>query len=267
MKDPLLLELVSVARAAGDAIMKIYDRGFEVDTKADDSPVTEADIAAEALIFERMKEIDAALPIVAEEAANRGEVPELGERFLLVDPLDGTKEFIQRRGDFTVNLGLIENGAPVAGVVVAPARKEAFAGRVGVGAWQAKGEGSDWQPIGVRKANPTNLVAVASRSHMSEETRTFIQERGVESFAQAGSSIKFCLLARGEADLYPRLGRTMEWDTAAADAVLRAAGGRVDTLDGKSLRYGKRNQADDSDFANPYFIAAGYDWHGAGTKA
>jgi 3'(2'),5'-bisphosphate nucleotidase len=267
MQDPLLLQLVSVARAAGDAILKIYERGFEVDTKSDDSPVTEADTTAEALILQRMNEVDPELPIVAEEAVNRGEVPPPSSRFLLVDPLDGTKEFIQRRGDFTVNLGLIEDGSPVAGVVVAPARQETFAGRVGVGAWQAKGANSDdWQPIRVRKPDASNLIAVASRSHMSEETQAFIDERGVKSFAQAGSSIKFCLVARGEADLYPRLGRTMEWDTAAADAVLRAAGGRVDTLDGKPLVYGKRNQAHDSDFANPYFVAAGYEWHVASEK-
>ncbi len=262
MQDALLKDLVDIARAAGDVILKIYERGFDVDHKADDSPVTEADLAAEALIIERVRALYPDLPIVAEESVNRGDIPTLGQRFLLVDPLDGTKEFIQRRGDFTVNIGLIENGSPVAGVVVAPARHETFAGRVGEGAWQAVGEGNnDWQAISVRAHDPSKLVAVASRSHMSDDTKVFLSERGVDSFAQAGSSIKFCLVARGEADLYPRLGRTMEWDTAAADAVLRAAGGRVDTVDGKPLQYGKQNQAHDSDFANPYFVAAGYTWH------
>ncbi len=261
MNDPLLKDLVGIARDAGDVILEIYERGFEIDQKTDDSPVTEADVAAEALILERLKEVLPNVPVIAEEAVNRGEVPELAERFVLVDPLDGTKEFIQRRGDFTVNIGIIENGVPVAGVVVAPARQETFAGRSGVGAWQAKGPRSDdWQPISVRRHDPDNLVAVASRSHMSDETKAFIEERGVQDFAQAGSSIKFCLVARGDADIYPRLGRTMEWDTAAADAVLRAAGGRVDTLDGKPLLYGKRNQAHDSDFANPHFVASGFAW-------
>lgn len=265
MNDPFLLDLVAIARAAGEVILDIYQRDFEIDEKSDASPVTEADIAAERLIIERLAALDPTLPVVAEEAVNRGEVPDAAERFVLVDPLDGTKEFIQRRGDFTVNIGLIERGLPVAGVVVAPARGEVFAGRVGVGAWQARKEdGYRWEPISVRTPDRKALVAVASRSHMSDETREFIERHRVESFAQAGSSIKFCLVARGEADLYPRLGRTMEWDTAAADAVLRAAGGRVDTLDGEPLRYGKRNQADDSDFANPFFVAASFDWAAAG---
>ncbi len=261
MKDPLLNDLVRIARDAGDVIMNIYERDFEVLQKADESPVTEADVAAEALIVERLAKVLPDVPVIAEEAVNRGEIPKFEGRFLLVDPLDGTKEFIQRRGDFTVNIGLIENGVPVAGVVVAPARKETFAGKSGVGAFQANGKDSDvWEAIHVRVHDQKNLVAVASRSHMSEETKAFIDELGVKEFAQAGSSIKFCLVARGQADIYPRLGRTMEWDTAAADAVLRAAGGRVDTLDGVPLTYGKRNQANDSDFANPYFVAAGFSW-------
>lgn len=264
MLDPFLQDLVAIARAAGEVILDIYQRDFQIDEKSDSSPVTEADTTAERLILERLAQLEPRLPVVAEEAVNRGEVPDIAERFLLVDPLDGTKEFIQRRGDFTVNIGLVEHGLPVAGVVLAPARGELFAGRVGVGAWEArKDSGYRWEPIAVRKANPSALVAVASRSHLSDETRDFIERHHVENFAQAGSSIKFCLVARGEADLYPRLGRTMEWDTAAADAVLRAAGGRVDTLDGKPLRYGKRNQANDSDFANPHFVASSFDWAAA----
>jgi 3'(2'), 5'-bisphosphate nucleotidase len=265
--DPLLLDLVDIARAASDVILKIYERDFKVETKADQSPVTEADEAGEALIMERVRSRYPELSIVAEEAVNRGQIPQQASRFLLVDPLDGTKEFIQRRGDFTVNLGLIENGSPVLGVVAAPARGEVFAGKVGVGAWMAKGDmnGGDlnWKPISVKPSDPSGLVVVASRSHLSDETKEFIERFEVADWAQAGSSIKFCLIANGQADLYPRLGRTMEWDTAAGDAVLRAAGGTVQTLDGKPFQYGKRNQACDVDFANPHFVAASaFDWYG-----
>jgi 3'(2'),5'-bisphosphate nucleotidase len=165
--------------------------------------------------------------------------------------------------EFTVNLGLIDAGAPVAGVVLAPARGLIFAGRVGTGAWRAKdGPGAelDWQPIRVREPNLQALSVVASRSHLSDDTKAFIERFQVKEWTSAGSSFKFCRLAAGKADLYPRHGRTMEWDTAAGDAVLRAAGGRVDTLDGSPLSYGKRRQQSDTDFANPYFVAANFDW-------
>lgn len=262
MKDPLLIAFVDIARAASTVIMEIYQRDFSVETKKDASPVTEADGAAEALILERLAQFDSTLAVVAEESVSGGKVPPESARFVLVDPLDGTKEFISKNGEFTVNLGLIEDGSPVAGVVVAPARGLIFAGKVGEGAWLGEDSSGEvrFRPIQVRKPNMSSLSVVASRSHLSEETKQFVERFTVSDWASAGSSFKFCKIAAGETDLYPRHGRTMEWDTAAGDAVLRAAGGRVDTLDGKPLRYGKRRQANDTDFANPHFVAANFDW-------
>jgi 3'(2'),5'-bisphosphate nucleotidase len=231
--------------------------------KKDASPVTEADEAAEALILERLAEFDPDLAVVAEESVAGGKVPTEGSRFVLVDPLDGTKEFISKNGEFTVNLGLIEDGVPTAGVVLAPARRLIYVGKAGLGAWQAEdpAEGTpEFRPITVRTPNLDALSVVASRSHLSEETKQFIERFQVSDWTSGGSSFKFCKVAAGEADLYPRHGRTMEWDTAAGDAVLRAAGGRVDTLDGKPLQYGKRRQSNDVDFANPHFVAANFDW-------
>ena len=200
------------------------------------------------------------IPVVAEEQVAAGRVPATGRRFFLVDPLDGTKEFISRNGEFTVNIALIEEGCPVLGVVYAPATGVIYAGGEGEGARMAKVEGGKagaWREISVRDCSGEKLRVLASRSHLTEETKNFVQRFDVADFVSAGSSLKFCKLAAGEADLYPRLGRTMEWDTAAGDAVLRAARGAVLTMDGKPLVYGKRDQADDSDFANPWFVATG----------
>jgi 3'(2'), 5'-bisphosphate nucleotidase len=263
MNDPLLLAFVDIARAASKVIMEVYARDFAIETKKDSSPVTEADNAAEAVILEGLTRFDSKLSVVAEESVSGGKVPSESSRFVLVDPLDGTKEFINKNGEFTVNLGLIEDGSPVAGVVLAPARGLIFAGRVGSGAWVAEDVPSGapvFRSIRVRTPNPSALSVVASRSHLSPETKAFIERFPVSDWASAGSSFKFCKIASGEADLYPRHGRTMEWDTAAGDAVLRAAGGRVDTLDGKPLCYGKRRQTNDTDFANPFFVAANFDW-------
>ena len=257
--------LCAIARAAGASIMTIYARGDRagVREKADGSPVTEADAAAEAAILKALRETWPSIPVVAEEEAAAGRIPKTAARFFLVDPLDGTREFISRNGDFTVNIGLIESGAPVAGVVFAPAHGEIYAGGRGLGARMAhtddaaSGGALAWTPIAVRSPDPDGLVVVASRSHLSDETRTFIEAYPVKAFESAGSSLKFCRVAAGCADLYPRLGRTMEWDTAAGDAVLRAAGGSVRRMDGRPLDYGKRDQPDDADFANPWFVAAG----------
>lgn len=263
MNDPLLTAFVDIARAASKVILSIYERDFAVETKKDSSPVTEADQAAEEVILEGLTRFDPGLAVVAEESVSGGKTPPESARFVLVDPLDGTKEFISKNGEFTVNLGLVEDGVPVAGVVLAPARRLIFAGRTGSGAFQATDVDSgqlEWQPISVRQPNLAALSVVASRSHLSDETKQFIERFQVSDWTSAGSSFKFCRIAAGETDLYPRHGRTMEWDTAAGDAVLRAAGGRVDTLDGKPLRYGKRRQAHDTDFANPHFVAANFDW-------
>lgn len=253
--------LERAALSAGQIILDFYANGVDVSHKSDASPVTEADHAAEAVILAALQSLTPDIPVIAEEEVAAGRIPELvGSRFYLVDPLDGTKEFLLRNGDFTVNIALIENGVPVLGVVYAPVRGQMFIGS-GNGAEEvaigADGAILSRAPIRVR-ASPTKPVAVASRSHRTPETDACLVDFDVEHCVTVGSSLKFCLLARGEADLYPRFSRTMEWDTAAGDAVLRAAGGTTSTLDGKPLVYGKRNQLHDSDFANPHFIARGF---------
>jgi 3'(2'),5'-bisphosphate nucleotidase len=257
----MLDEIVATAIAAGAAILRIYaSEDFGARVKLDGSPVTEADGLAEAIILADLAKLAPGIPVIAEEAVAAGHTPEIGRRFFLVDPLDGTKEFLNRNGDFTVNVALIEDGRPVLGVVYAPAYGEVFAGQAGAGAKRAHVEGETpgpWGSIQARPAPQNGLDVVASRSHLSAETKAFIDRFKVAEMVSAGSSLKFCRVAAGEADLYPRLSRTMEWDTAAGDAVLRAAGGAVRTMDGQPLAYGKRDQADDADFANPWFVASG----------
>ena len=259
-EDALIEALAGIALDAGALIMDIYRTDFDARVKSDNSPVTEADEKAEALILERLAALVPDIPVVAEESVAAGRIPELKDSFFLVDPLDGTKEFLNRNGDFTVNIALVEDAVPVLGVVYAPARNLIFTGGRESGAriGRVETDGSvAYGPTSVRPAPPEGIVAVASRSHMTDETKEFVDRFTVTDLVSAGSSLKFCRVASGEADLYPRLGRTMEWDTAAGDAVLRAAGGKVTTVDGTLLTYGKRNQADDSDFANPWFVAAG----------
>lgn len=246
----LLERLLPIARAAGAATLEVYATDFEVREKSNESPVTEADHRAEAIILPALAELTPRIPVVSEEAASAGNIPAIDERFWLVDPLDGTKEFIKRNGEFTVNIALIERHEPVLGVVLAPALDRLYAGAVGSGAFMEDKNGR--RPIACRAVPAAGLTVVASRSHGDAEAlERFLAGRKVASQASAGSSLKFCLVAAGEADIYPRLGRTMEWDTAAGHAVLAAAGGRVTTLDGADLRYGK------PDFANPHFVAQG----------
>ncbi|MFE0013710.1 3'(2'),5'-bisphosphate nucleotidase CysQ [Mesorhizobium sp. NPDC059054] len=246
--------------AAGSAIMRIFHEGCAVDAKADASPVTEADRQAERIILVGLREIYPHIPCVAEEEASAGILPvTLGEAFFLIDPLDGTKEFVKRGNDFTVNIALVRRGVPEVGVVFAPCSGKLYSGRPG------RAEAADVDAnLGVvaRRAITTRaaalpLAVVASRSHRTVETDDYIATLGQTEIVSIGSSLKFCLLAEAVADIYPRFGRTMEWDTAAGDAVLRAAGGGTSTLDGAPLTYGKRNQAHDADFANPFFIARG----------
>lgn len=253
---PTLDALAQVAVFAGAEIMRIYAGDVTPHAKSDGSPVTLADEAAEAIIGEGLRAVSA-IPIVAEEAVSAGHAPQKSDIFFLVDPLDGTKEFVSRNGEFTVNIALIEDGRPVMGVVLAPALGVLYAGD-GSGAWRAKTDALGVRDtLGVRPA-PEALKVVASRSHLTNETRQFVERFSVDSFVSSGSSLKFCQVAEGTADLYPRLGRTMEWDTAAGDAVLRAAGGRVLTMDGTALTYGKcwPDEAGDT-FANPHFVACG----------
>lgn len=256
MTDAELLDaLADIALAAGDAVMAVYHSDFAVDVKADASPVTRADVEAEKIILAGLARVAPEIPVIAEEAQAAGVATTIGSRFFLVDPLDGTKEFVSRNGEFTVNIALVEDGVPVMGVVLAPVLGRLWLGGRGLGARLVTlGESRE---ISVRKAPSGGLCAIGSRSHGSAETTAWLQRFDVASFVAAGSSLKLCLVASGEADIYPRLGRTMEWDIAAGDAILRAAGGIVTCLDGTPFVYGKRSRNDDVDFANPPFVAWG----------
>jgi 3'(2'), 5'-bisphosphate nucleotidase len=248
--DAYVQDLIALARAAADEIMAVYSSDFDVRRKDDASPVTEADERAEAVIVRKLAGIAADIPIVAEEAVAAGHVPTVGRRFWLVDPLDGTKEFVSRNGEFTVNVALVEDGRPVLGVVYAPALERMYYGRVGSGATLVDRGMS--RRIECRDPPASGITVVSSRSHGNEDAlNRFLGGRRVAASVKAGSSLKFCLVAAGEADLYPRFGRTMEWDTAAGHAVLAAAGGRVIDLDGCELLCGKPG------FENPHFIAMG----------
>ena len=252
LQIPDLEAVVRIVREAGAVVMSVYDAAFEVRTKDDASPVTAADERAEALIVPALRALAPGIPVVAEEMTARGEADAIGRSFWLVDPLDGTKEFIGRNGEFTVNVALIHDGRPLLGVVGAPAKGRLFAGVVGQGAWVEDDGVPGRRPIRVRAVPAEGLTVVASRSHGDAAALdTFLAGRRVARLASAGSSLKLCLLAAGEADLYPRLGRTMEWDIAAGHAVLAAAGGDVGTLDGAPLSYGKPG------FENPHFVARG----------
>jgi 3'(2'), 5'-bisphosphate nucleotidase len=253
----------SAALAAGRAIMTIHKAGADVHYKPDRSPVTEADEEAERLILDALTRHFPEIPVVAEESVAAGHVPDIsGGLFFLVDPLDGTKEFVAGRNEFTVNIALIRDHAPVAGIVYAPALSAGFVA-IANHAERFKVSGAlaatERQTIGCRGRSKA-ITAVASRSHDTPETARFLDDHGIDACTAIGSSLKFCLVAEGLADVYPRFSRTMEWDTAAGDAVLRAAGGETRTLDGAPLAYGKRGQADDADFANPNFIASGAGW-------
>jgi 3'(2'), 5'-bisphosphate nucleotidase len=251
MDDAALLDLAAdLAAQAGALIQTIRGRGFAIELKADKSRVTEADRASEALIIAGLR---AALPdctIIAEEQASAGNVPQRTEAFWLVDPLDGTREFTSGGDDFAVNIGFVRDGAPVLGAVGVPATGQIFGGIVGKGAWcQIDGHRT---PIMARMHPPAGLTVVASRHHGDTAVLdAFLAGRAVAEVVNFGSSLKFCRLAEGKADLYPRFGRTMEWDTCAPQAVLEAAGGRVETLDGKPLRYGKPG------WDNPHFVCWG----------
>ena len=251
--DRLARDLRRIALAAGERILEIYDGGdLGLRHKADASPVTAADEAADALISAELRAAWPDLPIVTEEQAATHGVA--AERFLIVDPLDGTKEFVKRRGDFTVNIALVEDGVPVRGVVYAPAKARLFRteadGQSVEETWPFGDASGEVRRLQVRTPDPEGLIVVASKSHRDQATDDYIGRYAVADLAAAGSSLKFCLLAAGEADLYPRLGRTMEWDTAAGQAVLSGAGGRVVRFDDHTeLRYGKPG------YENPFFIA------------
>lgn len=248
------------ALVAGRAILDIYNAGPAVSYKVDTSPVTDADHSAERIILADLAASFPDIPVIAEEAVAAGHAPDTsGKPFFLVDPLDGTKEFVGRNSEFTVNIALIENGVPVAGVVYAPALGMLYsassrkAKKALVVDDRIVGPQAD---IGCRICGD-RPVALTSRWHNSVETIAYLADHGITDYEAVGSSLKFCLLAEGLADIYPRFSRTMEWDTAAGDAILRAAGGETLTMEGTPLTYGKRNQRHDSDFANPWFVARG----------
>jgi 3'(2'),5'-bisphosphate nucleotidase len=247
--------LADLCVAAGEVILPLFRNGVEVERKADESPVTEADRRAEAVILDGLSRDFPDICVVAEEAMAAGDDPVVARRFFLVDPLDGTREFVSGRGEFTVNIALIEDGVPVLGAVFAPVTGALFVGARGEGSFEVVA--GDWRAIHARIAAPQAPVALASRSHSDPETDSLLEALPIGGCISIGSSLKFCLVARGEADFYPRFGRTMEWDTAAGHAVLAAAGGQVVGLDGGAFLYGKRGREGLADFANPGFLAGG----------
>jgi 3'(2'), 5'-bisphosphate nucleotidase len=245
--ERLLDEITEAAREAGEAILSVVRRGFELERKRDSSPVTEADRAAELVILAALARAAPGVPVIAEEEVAAGRIPAHDDTYFLVDPLDGTKEFVRGGDDYTVNIGLIEGGEPRLGVVYAPASGRLHGGCVGIGAWVDEGGGR--RPIRTR-ARGEQVTAVASKSHLNQATIDYLEAAvGTCGYVSVGSSLKFCIVAEGEADIYPRASPTSEWDTAAGHAVLLAAGGLVDGPDGGPLRYGKRA------FLNRAFVA------------
>ena len=246
--------LVDIAQRAGEAILRVYETDFDVAAKGDQSPLTQADLAAHRIIVAELEALDPQTPVISEEAALPPfETRAKWRRFYLVDPLDGTKEFIKRNGDFTVNIALIEDHQPVRGVVGVPVHDRVYTGGPD-GAWRL--DGAHAEPIHTRLLPHDAITIVASRSHRDARLEAYlaaVQERFKRAESVAiGSSLKFCLLAEGKADFYPRLGPTAEWDTAAAHAVLAAAGGAVTLLDGKPLIYNAKES-----LLNPFFLAIG----------
>ena len=239
--------LAETAKEAGEAILTVVRRGFEVESKHDQSPVTEADRAAELVILAALARAAPGVPVIAEEEVAAGRIPAHDDIFFLVDPLDGTKEFVRGGHDYTVNIGLIERGTPRLGVVFAPATGVLHAGSVGEGAWVESGQGR--HAIQTRPRGD-QVTAVASKSHLNQATIDYLEAAvGTCGYISIGSSLKFCIVAEGKADIYPRASPTSEWDTAAGHAVLIAAGGIVDGPDGGPLRYGKHA------FLNRAFVA------------
>ncbi len=256
----LASELLAPAHQAGQRIMSHFGKA-DVELKDDKSPVTIADREADTILVESLKHIAPDIPVISEESSPLQEIDPHG-RFFLVDPLDGTKEFIHGRDEFTVNVALIEHGTPCFGLVYAPAQSKlyitlapdkAVIARLDASKPAPDFSGLDVASISTRALDPETLTAAVSRSHMDEQTQAFLDEHGITQTHASGSSLKFCCLAEGLADVYPRFGRTMEWDTAAGHGVLKAAGGAVLDTSGAPLTYGKRDQ----DYANPGFIAWG----------
>ena len=247
----LIREMLRLATAAGEAIITIYEQDFTVEIKKDASPVTEADRLAEKIIVTGLQKLNLGYEIVAEESISAGYTPEIGKNaFFLIDPLDGTRQFIERNGQFTVNIALVENGIPTLGVIHLPALQETYWTNEMGGANKRSEDGSVTS-IQCRTPNQDGLVVLATRSHNNPDTDAFLEKLNIAKLDRCGSSLKFCRIAEGSADLYPRLGRTMEWDIAAGHAILVAAGGKLTDLAGNSIQYGKTG------FESPHFVATG----------
>lgn len=259
MNLPKLIDpVVSLAAEAGRAILEVYASDFDVQVKDDQSPLTQADMASHHIIVEGLGKLTPDLPVISEESGLPGfEQRSQWNPYWLIDPLDGTKEFVKRNGEFTVNIALIEDHQPVFGVVHVPVRGTTYSGCRGVGA-ELRANGAGPRPIAVARESATPVRVVGSRSHRGASLDQFLQNLGDFEMHPTGSSLKFCLIAEGSADVYPRLGPTSEWDTAAAQAVVEQAGGTVLELDGKPLSYNNK-----SDILNPHFLVAGpmdHDW-------
>lgn len=253
--NPLLQVMIDAALEAGGEIERIYGAGCATNIKEDGSPVTEADHKAEAIILAALGSACPGIPVIAEEEACAGRIPQVGSRFFLVDPLDGTRGFVNRTGEFTVNIALIEDGAASMGVIYAPDNHVLYYGQAGEGAFRRDAAGETGR-IQTRTPPSAGLTVLASRT-TAEKTAARLSHLKIAEFLPSSSSLKFCLLAEGSADIYPRYGRTMEWDTAAGQAILEAAGGRVMAVEGDAeagpLRYGKT----EGGFENPHFVAWG----------
>lgn len=248
----MIATMMEIAQKAGAAIMEIYQRDFEVMTKNDSSPLTEADLASHKCIIEQLRTVFPGIPILSEESKGISyKERSRWERYFLVDPLDGTKEFVKRNGEFTVNIALIEKGRPVAGAVFAPVPGMAWFAAEGKGAWKQTGEEAPVQIVAHRLEDTEALRVVGSRSHPSPAMQSLLDELPDHQLLPMGSSIKLCAVADGSADFYPRLGPTCEWDTAAAQCVVEQSGGCVINLQGNSLAYNKQ------DILNPYFLVIG----------
>jgi 3'(2'), 5'-bisphosphate nucleotidase len=250
--DTQARQLLEIAREAGQAILKIYHEDFSVEHKADNSPLTAADLAAHRVIVKRLGELDASVPILSEEGAD---VPfdtrSRWSRYWLIDPLDGTREFVKRNGEFTVNIALIEQGRAMLGVVHIPVSGVSYLGRVGAGAWKI-GDDNAIEDISVREQRAVPTRVARSRSHAGDSLKRFLDRLGAHEIVSMGSSLKLCLVAEGTADIYPRLGPTSEWDTAAAQAIVEAAGGLVTDTQRRPLRYNTKES-----MLNPYFLVFG----------
>ena len=253
-------EIMHLARAAGKAILAVYERDFSVVGKSDDSPLTEADIASHQCIVAGLAALTPEIPVLSEESAK---IPfstrATWKCYWLVDPLDGTKEFVNRNGEFTVNIALVENGVPILGVVHVPVTNVTYVGRAGVEAFRENANGTR-ESLHVTDTRQSPLRIAGSRSHAGDSLKAFLDNVGVYELVSLGSSLKLCLVAEGKADIYPRLGPTSEWDTAAAQAVVEAAGGRVTDTRMQPLRYNTKES-----LLNPFFLVFGdkqQDWSG-----